>query len=172
MASGQILRRAFFGGFKREDVIDYVEKLQIKLSDSQKTAESLRLKADNVDKNESVICSLNNEIEKLRIENDTNQNTIQSLNERIISEQAVFDNIRNICDEFEKNRSDFENLINSTNLKKTDKLTDALKSLIVYLDSVSSNFDTDYFDNDQFRFDVDGLTKVEEEFLSKKFSEE
>ena len=40
MASDRILKRAVFGGFRRVDVIDYIEKLQIQLSESQKQSDA------------------------------------------------------------------------------------------------------------------------------------
>lgn len=179
MASEQILKRAVFGGFKREDVIDYIEKLQIQLSDSQKKTDSLRKKAKaseklkkSVEEKDSIIDSLNNEIEQLKNENDTNQQTIYLLNDSISSERTVFDNIKKTCAEFEEKRSEIDEVLKTNGSKKSEKLTVAVKSLVEYLDSISSNFEKETNDEDQFRFDIDGLAKVEEEFLSKKISEE
>jgi chromosome segregation ATPase len=180
MASEQILRRAVFGGFKREDVIDYIEKLQIQLSEAQQTAGSTKKESvkntdacvvlkKTVKEKDSAIDSLKSEIEKLNGEIDCNQNTIHLLSVEISSKQSILDSIKSSCEEFEQNREVINKLFNSDAVKESDIYIDALNSLINCFESVFSNFEKEPEDEDQFKFDYDGLEKVEEEYLNKMF---
>ncbi len=186
MASEQILKRAFFGGFKRENVIDYIEKLQIQLSDAQKKADYMQNKCKALSKNSDKLNECQNEISTLISENSSLKaevekcrQSIDSFNSLLSSNQSVLDGIQKIITESEQSRKNAEELIEkssqSAKAKKDQSdlivnLSSSVNNLLNTLNEISGFFKGDESqDDNQFRFDIDGLAKVEEEYLNKMF---
>ncbi len=74
------MKKTPFGGFKREDVLDYVENLQNQLLESQKKQKEAESKAvDKNDSNESKFKELREKCEKLEAELSESENAITKL---------------------------------------------------------------------------------------------
>lgn len=82
MASEKILRKSAFGGFKKTDVIDYIEKIETaKLEQSKKAAELEEMLAASQDK--AVQCSqLESELKLAREKNEILEKQIEALEEK------------------------------------------------------------------------------------------
>ena len=74
MDSERILKKSMFGGFKREDVIDYIEKLQAENSSLAQEVRDLSARAADIDE-------LNNEIVSLKEQNENYRVELEELNE-------------------------------------------------------------------------------------------
>lgn len=184
MASDQILKRAFFGGFKRECVIDYIEKLQLQLSETQNQAELYKKKYKSIKKKSDALADCQNRIEVLSSENESLKNEIEVIKSNNYNSSSLFDtkDIDTILSDTRQNRVEIEELINkmsgstdsdSDNSDLIQKLIISSEKLLNTLNRIDygSEFE-DIKDENQFRFDIDGLEKVEEEFLNKMFIDE
>ncbi len=90
MNNDRLLKKSLFGGFRREDVLDYIEKLQ---SENVALADELREKsaecAEGVSAEAFEAIQAENEELKAEIENLKSQ--IQALEEKTVTEQSDYD---------------------------------------------------------------------------------
>ena len=180
MASEQVLKRAVFGGFRRENVIDYIEKLQIQLSESQKTADAaqrkcqiLNKKADAFNDSKKIIDNLSSENTVLKAELDNSFHNTSGT----FSDLSDINDIKSVIINAEESVKNAENLLNelsdASENKSNHQVSETIDSLLQVIYKISSLLDIDFTEDDnQFRFDFDGIEKVEEEYLNKMFIDE
>ena len=90
------------------------------------------------------------------------------------SNTAYIDDIKQVilnADESIKNAEKL--LIESSDNESDIQLLESVGSLLQVINKISSMLDIDLSeDENQFRFDIDGIEKVEEEYLNKMFIDE
>ena len=142
MASDQVLRRSLFGGFKRADVIDYIEKLQIELDNTQKTLVKVQKQ--------------NKKLKKLESENEKTgqlQSQVDSLNQTASELQSENENLKREIDGLYRNLAaifDAQDRTRDCTLDLThsaQSLTDKVKQLVASA-SGYSNFEDRELDED------------------------
>ena len=184
MASDQILKRAVFGGFKRECVIDYIEKLQLQQSETQKQADILQKKCRSLNKKADALADCQKRIDVLSSENESLKSEVERVSAQSTDSSVISDSedIKSEISDTRQIRIEIEKLIKqlsesgdseSEESKLIAQLSTATDSLLKTLNRIDYGYDTDDSeDENQFRFDIDGLEKVENEFRNRIFIDE
>ena len=93
MDSERILKKSMFGGFKREDVIDYIEKLQAENSTLAQEVRDLSSRNADINELKNEIVSLKEQNEKYRLEFEelsTKAAELEKNNSELIAKKSPF----------------------------------------------------------------------------------
>lgn len=125
MASDKILRKSAFGGFKREDVIDYIEKLQAQAladkrsaEESARFAEGLAARANECDRLEKMYeqateenRELNARLEALKEKNDEYERQLYNYGENFALLEAKLSELEERCAQINDSEKQINGLV-------------------------------------------------------------